>query len=72
MNPFYLPRKANQVKTIYPKREKIKILLVEKVGIKPVQCIKVENHEHLYLTDDFIVTHNTAEEKLHPYLLPLS
>lgn len=71
MNPFYLPRKANQVKTIYPKREKIKILSVEKVGIKPVQCIKVENHEHLYLTDDFIVTHNTAEEKLHPYLLPL-
>ena len=71
MNPFYLPRKANQVKKTYPKREKIKILSIEKVGSKVVQCIKVENNEHLYLTDDFIVTHNTAEEKLHPYLLPL-
>ena len=33
--------------------------------------IKVDNTEHLYLTDDFIVTHNTFEEKVNPYLMPM-
>ena len=31
----------------------------------------VENSEHLYITDQYIVTHNTAEEKIHPYMMPL-
>ena len=32
---------------------------IEYVGKKECQCIYVDNPEHLYLTDDFIVTHNT-------------
>ena len=32
---------------------------IEYVGKKECQCIYVDNQEHLYLTDDFIVTHNT-------------
>lgn len=32
---------------------------VELVGRKPAQCISVEDSEHLYVTDDYIVTHNT-------------
>lgn len=32
---------------------------IEYVGKKECQCIYVDNSEHLYLTDDFIVTHNT-------------
>jgi hypothetical protein len=32
---------------------------IEYVGKKECQCIYVDNEEHLYLTDDFIVTHNT-------------
>lgn len=30
------------------------------VGQEDCQCIYVDNEEHLYLTDDFIVTHNTV------------
>lgn len=31
----------------------------EFVGKKPAQCISVQDSEHLYVTDDYIVTHNT-------------
>jgi PBSX family phage terminase large subunit len=30
------------------------------IGEEECQCIYVDNEEHLYLTDDFIVTHNTV------------
>jgi replicative DNA helicase len=33
---------------------------VEPAGKKPCQCILVENADHLYVTDSFAVTHNTA------------
>ena len=39
-----------------PKRELIRY---EYLGKKPCRCIKVSNPDNLYLTDDFIVTHNT-------------
>jgi phage portal protein BeeE len=32
---------------------------VEHVGRKPAQCIGVDSDDHLYVTDDFILTHNT-------------
>jgi superfamily II DNA or RNA helicase len=32
---------------------------VEEVGRKPAQCIAVDSPRHLYVTDGFIVTHNT-------------
>jgi len=34
---------------------------VTSVGVKPVQCIAVEAPDHLYVTDDYIVTHNTIQ-----------
>lgn len=69
MNPFYISRKAKLFSCKYMHR--VGIVSVEFVGEKEVQCIKVDNPEHLYLTDDFIVTHNSADEKIHPYMLPL-
>lgn len=69
MNPFYISRKAEKYKHNF--MQGIGIVDITEVGHKPVQCIRVENPEHLYITDNYIVTHNTAEEKLHPYLLPL-
>jgi phosphate starvation-inducible PhoH-like protein len=44
---------------------------IDSVCEKEVQCILVENNEHLYITDQYIVTHNTLEEKINPYMMPL-
>jgi superfamily II DNA or RNA helicase len=33
---------------------------IELVGTKPCRCIRVENDDGLYLTNDYIVTHNTV------------
>ncbi len=33
---------------------------VEPAGEKPCQCILVDSDDHLYVTNDFVVTHNTA------------
>lgn len=59
INPFFISRKADKVvpKTKYaPSRY---IVSVEPIGKKPAQCIRVAHQSHLYVTDDFIVTHNT-------------
>lgn len=59
INPFHISRKRDAVvaKSSYaPARY---IVAVESVGMKPAQCIRVAHESHLYVTDDFIVTHNT-------------
>lgn len=59
--PFSLSRKAD----VYHPREKYQptraIVSVEHVGQKEAQCIRVEAEDHLYVTDGFIVTHNTPQ-----------
>jgi SNF2-related domain/Helicase conserved C-terminal domain/LAGLIDADG-like domain len=59
--PFKLRRKAN----VYHPRKKYlptrSIQKIEKVGKSECQCISVENPNGLYITDDYIVTHNTAQ-----------
>jgi len=40
---------------------------VSTIGFKETKCILVESEDHLYATDDFILTHNTMEEKLAPW-----
>lgn len=54
---FTLPRK----KGLVPEREMRPRLIksIEPVGMKECQCIRVSSKKHLYLTDDFIPTHNT-------------
>lgn len=68
-NPFYLPRKAERFKSAY--MHGVCIESIEEVGEKPVQCIMIDDPEHLYITDDFLVTHNTIEDKLMPYMAPI-
>lgn len=36
-----------------------RLIKVEPSGRKQCRCILVENADHLYITDDFVVTHNT-------------
>lgn len=59
INPFKLPRKAELV---VPKSSYLPARTIEKVehlGEEEVQCILIDHPEHLYITDDYIVTHNT-------------
>ena len=37
----------------------LKIVDIKKVGQEECQCISVDSKDHTYITDDFIVTHNT-------------
>lgn len=57
--PFRLSRKASRVKPRTKYQPIRYIIAVEPVGRKPAQCIRVSHPSHLYVTDDFIVTHNT-------------
>lgn len=69
-NPFFITRKASFYNSIQVSNVGIKS--IEFVGKKPVQCISIDNPEHLYITDNFIVTHNTVEEKMQPWIKPLN
>lgn len=57
--PFKLKRKVDRFNSLnkYPVSKGIK--KIEFVGKKFAQCIEIDHPEHLYITDDFIVTHNT-------------
>ena len=59
INPFNLPRKRDRYtpKTKYVPTRFIEN--VELVGKKEAQCILIDNPNHLYITNNFIVTHNT-------------
>lgn len=57
--PFRLLRKAEAVRPKTRYRPARYIVAVEPAGRKPAQCIRVAHPSHLYVTDDFAVTHNT-------------
>ena len=57
--PFFLTRKSN---SLHFKRNVFKKFIdhVEYVGKEKCQCIMVDDPSQLYVTDDFIITHNTT------------
>ena len=57
---FRLQRKQERVKYRTRLNNDIFIQNVEYIGEKEAQCIMVDSEEHLYITNDFIVTHNTS------------
>jgi hypothetical protein len=60
MLPFRLPRKAERYvgPTKYPVNRYMRKF--ELIGSEECQCIFVSADDHCYITDDFIVTHNTS------------
>lgn len=62
-NLFRLTRKLNIAlsapETTYSRKNKIAIVDIIKEEPVEMTCIYVDNSEHLYLTEQFIVTHNT-------------
>ena len=60
VQPFRLTRKMDRYKPTGKFSPIRGIVAVEYVGEKQVQCISVSASDGLYVTDDFIVTHNTT------------
>lgn len=59
INPFLLPRKASLYNISKTTGVRKSIESIEYVRDADCQCIMVDGPDHLYVTDDFIVTHNT-------------
>ena len=56
---FFLQRKKKRVAMRKKYLPKLYIDKVEKLGKKEMQCISVDHKDSLYLTDNYIPTHNT-------------
>jgi len=59
VKPFGLARKLDVYRPTLRGGAYRYIQSVELVGQKPAQCIAVDSDDHLYVTDDYILTHNT-------------
>lgn len=58
---FSLPRKKRLARNNqYTDELRLRIVRIEERPDEETQCITVDSEDHLYITDDFIVTHNTA------------
>jgi phosphate starvation-inducible protein PhoH len=68
INPFYITRKSKRFSCNY--MHHIGIKSIEPICEKEVQCIQVDNSENLYITDDYIVTHNSHDDKADIYQIP--
>jgi predicted ribonuclease YlaK len=51
--------------------EWVSIKEISSIGFKEVQCIKICSDDHLYVTNDYVLTHNTLEEKMDPWIRPI-
>lgn len=59
-NIFYLPRKKNRIKKSRKFSNKVAIVDIKYLGYQEQQrCIMVDNPNHLYITRDYIPTHNS-------------
>ena len=69
-NVFYCKRKSERFK---PNRKKHHTLInsIVKVGKEPVKCITINHSSSLYITDDYIITHNSAAEKINFEMQPI-
>jgi phosphate starvation-inducible protein PhoH len=59
INPFSLKRKFNKVVPKSKYKPTRYIVSAKLIGRKEAKCIKIDHPSHLYLTNNYIVTHNT-------------
>lgn len=60
---FSLTRKQDRVREVHcDGRIDLgrRVVSIEPTSVAPSQCIAIDDPEHLYITDDYIVTHNTS------------
>ncbi len=68
-NPFFITRKAIKYNPNY--RHLIGIESIEPLKIETVQCLTTSAPDGLYLTDNYIVTHNSLSEKMALHVFPV-
>ncbi len=58
---FRTPIKKNKIGTNqHSDRLRLRIASIEYIGKKVAQCISIDHPDQLYITDDYIVTHNSS------------
>ena len=60
LNPFWLPRKAMAQNLNLEKGRNRSIQSIEVAGVHECQCISVSSLDCLYVTSDYVLTHNTV------------
>lgn len=55
-----LATKCDRLSQGRKRQKRLTFSKIEKTRIAPAQCISVTHPSHLYITDDYVVTHNTA------------
>lgn len=59
-----LPRKQQLVESYqYANKLRLKIKSIDYIGEQEAQCIMIDSADHLYITDNYVVTHNTLTVK---------
>lgn len=61
---FKLSRKKQKCKIRSKEKLQRSLISVKSIGVEPVQCIRVDSTEQLYVTDNYIVTKNTGKTLL--------
>ena len=64
INPFRLKRKANRFTDRVIGKLKRTIVKIEKVGVDNATCISLSENDGLFMTDNYVVTHNTGKTSI--------
>lgn len=57
---FLLSEKRDRAPDAFTRRKRLNIMSITPSRVTATQCISVSHPSHLYITDDYIPTHNTA------------
>lgn len=68
VNPFKLERKRALFRVPAKRSKRVALLSIERITNQPCQCIRVEDDEHEFITDNYLATHNTRENNTRPVI----
>jgi hypothetical protein len=59
---FYLNRKKNKISESYQYKNQLRLQItaIDRIEDSECQCIYIDHPDHLYVTDNYVVTHNTS------------
>jgi replicative DNA helicase len=64
INPFRLTRKKEKFTERIIGKLKRTIIKIQKIGQDNARCLTLENNDGLFMTDNYVVTHNTGKSAL--------